>query len=140
MHIDSESCIKEEKTFFWAGYILYIILGLVAIILTGMVLRGGTKHKAIIWTLYAFNLLAFIGVVVLLAMGHKIFGGILLFVQFILSLSALIITNNSGNIATSTALGNYVTVGKYTAAVVFTIMALLVGIPAVYFNQAITST
>ena len=133
-----DSCIKHEKTFFWAGYILYIIMGLVAIILTGMVLRGGTNNKSIIWALYAFNILAFIGAIVLLGRGNKLWGGLLLFLQFVLNLTSLIMTNNAGNVtAASYVTGHFATTGTYTSAVVLTIISFLIGIPAVYFNRRI---
>ena len=130
-------CIGHEKTFFWATYILYIILGLTAIILTGMVLKGGTSNKAVLWALYAFSILLFVGAVFALTKGHKWYGTIFLLLQFITSLAALIMTNTYGNVSSVDTSGHFATTGKYSLAIIFTIMTFLVGIPAVYFNKAV---
>lgn len=134
----TEAVKPHEPKLFWVTYILYIILGLVAIILTGMVLMGGSNRKGIIWTLYAINLLAFVAVVVLLFMHHRVLAFVALLIQFFMNLAALIMTNNAGNVVASDPTGQFATTGRYTSAIVFTLFSFLVGLPAVYFERTST--
>ena len=130
---------KHESKFFWASFILYIILGLVVLILTGMVLMGGQNRKGLIWTLYAFNIIFLILTVLALFLRermskhYKLIAGMSLLLQFIFNISALVLTNDAGNVGQAGANGQ-ATTGRYTSAVVFTLFSFLIGLPALYFD------
>jgi hypothetical protein len=126
----------HDHKMFWAMYILYVIIGLVAIILTGMVLRGGTQSKGLLWTLFAINLLLFVATIYLMYTGSKLFAGIVLFLQFIVNLAALILTNERGNIGAEYPGVHFTSTGRYTSAVVFTVLYFLVGIGTIYFKPS----
>lgn len=131
---------KQYKTKeFWLTFIIYIILSLVSIILTGMVLMGGSNRKALLWTLFAFSILTFIATVTLLMTRHRVWALVMLTLQFFLNLMALIMTNNAGNVVAEDPTGQFSTTGKYTAAVVFTILYLLPGMLSIYFERSPTS-
>ena len=123
----------EQAGYFWITYAIYIILGLVAIILTGWVLMGGTHQKTLLWMLFAVSLLAFIGTIVLLSTKHRLWAIVTLLVQFFLGFGALVITNNAGNVVAADPTGQFATTGRFTAAAIVSVLYLLSGIASIYY-------
>lgn len=124
-----------NKNAFWAFYILYFILALAAIIISGMVFRGGYKSKGTIWTLYSFSILFFLAANIALVYDQRIWASLALIIQLILLAIPLVITNRVGNVVAIDPLQQYATTGKYTVAVLLTVVSFLFGVAAVYFDK-----
>lgn len=122
----------NHTTLFWACYVIYIILALVAIILTGMVLKHGSKAKPLIWILYVINILLLIATSYFLFKGSEVIGGILLCLQFICNLAALIVTHREDNLVVMNPSEQKSVTAMYTSSIVFAILSFLFGLGTVF--------
>ncbi|AYV83596.1 MAG: hypothetical protein Hyperionvirus9_13 [Hyperionvirus sp.] len=107
-------------------FVIFIILGILALVLTAYALVYGESSKPGIWTLYAINIVMF-ALALWFLYQHSVYGvGLLLLLQFILYIILFVMTNNAGNLTTPGA------IGTFTAANVFVVLQYLAGIALMY--------
>jgi hypothetical protein len=111
-------------------YIFFIILGLIALIFTGITFRGGSNNKVLLWIIYTVNIILLVLAVYLMHTGSKKGAGITLLLQFIFYAIALGVAHSSGNIVNNVP--GYTASGTYAATWIFVILAFLNGILVVW--------
>jgi hypothetical protein len=122
--------------FFSAVYILYIILSIATIIMIGILLRYGDQNKALLWIIFAVNILVFIAAATLMATDYKLWAGIVLLLQTVISGIILLYTNSLGNLHSFIPEDQPLIDTQYSASWILTVVTFIVGIVAIVIKPS----